>query len=133
MYTWGSPIREVDGKPWDRCAGSGFGNFLWRGSMPVSIVAEVSLVLERKLAERCQTSGVRASFADSWRLASSIFHVVSGLPQLLQNRAAESFCAAPQEAQVTPACWFAPQVEQNADPAVLAAPQVPQRPGSGGT
>jgi hypothetical protein len=51
----------------------------------------------------------------------------------LQKRAAVSLCFAPQERQVSAARMFAPQVEQKSEPALLAAPQVPQRPGSGGT
>lgn len=57
----------------------------------------------------------------------------TGLPQRLQKRAVASFCTAPQEEQVRPTRMFAPQVEQKSEPALLAAPQVPQRPGMGGT
>ena len=37
------------------------------------------------------------------------------------------------DAQVKPTRMFAPQMEQNAEPALVAVPQVPQRPGNGGT
>ena len=56
-----------------------------------------------------------------------------GLPQRLQKRAEGSRCSEPQDEQVMPTFMFAPQVEQKAEPAELAAPQLPQRPGMGGT
>ena len=55
------------------------------------------------------------------------------LPQRLQNRAAGSFCSAPQEPQLRLTRRFAPQPEQKSEPPMLAAPQLPQRPGRGGT
>lgn len=62
------------------------------------------------------------------------FHSVdaSGLPQELQKRPFGSFCTAPQDAHDAVRV-LAPHEEQNAEPAVLAAPHVPQRPGIGGT
>ncbi len=60
--------------------------------------------------------------------------LVSGLPQRLQKRAEGSFCCAPQEAQEACAARrLAPQPEQKAEPEVTTEPQVPQRPGIGGT
>ena len=56
-----------------------------------------------------------------------------GLPQRLEKRAEASFCSAPQDEQDKPTRIFAPQVEQKPEPALLAAPHVPQRPGIGGT
>lgn len=57
----------------------------------------------------------------------------SELPQRLQNRAEMSFCATPHDGQFRPTFRFAPHEEQKSEPATFAAPQVPQRPGSGGT
>jgi hypothetical protein len=50
----------------------------------------------------------------------------------LQNRDDGSFGAEPQAGQVA-ILKFAPQAEQKLASAVLAAPQLPQRPGKGGT
>jgi hypothetical protein len=58
---------------------------------------------------------------------------VSGLPQRLQKRAEESFCFAPQEEHASETRMFAPQPEQKSESDVTTAPQVPQRPGIGGT
>ena len=44
-----------------------------------------------------------------------------------------SLCVAPHEGQVRPTFKLAPHEEQKSEPATLAAPQVPQRPGNGGT
>lgn len=57
----------------------------------------------------------------------------SDVPQRLQKRAELSFCAWPQEGQLRPTRRFAPQEEQKSEPTELAEPQVPQRPGNGGT
>jgi hypothetical protein len=56
----------------------------------------------------------------------------SGLPHELQKRPFGSFCTAPQDAHDA-VRMLAPHEEQNAEPAVFAEPQVPQRPGIGGT
>jgi hypothetical protein len=44
-----------------------------------------------------------------------------------------SFWATPQDGQLRPTRRFAPQEEQKSEPTLFAAPQVPQRPGKGGT
>jgi hypothetical protein len=62
-----------------------------------------------------------------------VFYPLSDVPQRLQKRAELSFCATPHEGQLRPTRRFAPHEEQKSEPALLAAPQVPQRPGSGGT
>jgi len=59
--------------------------------------------------------------------------VLRGFPHLLQNLAELSFCAAPHDEQVLPIMRFAPHDEQKSEPALFAAPHVPQRPGKGGT
>jgi len=59
--------------------------------------------------------------------------LAKGFPQRLQKRAELSFCTVPQDAHVSPTRRLAPQAEQNAEPVEFAAPQVPQRPGNGGT
>src|SRR6267142_3022460 len=56
-----------------------------------------------------------------------------GFPQRLQKRAEVSFCVAPHDAHLRATLRLAPQDEQNSEPAVFAEPQLPQRPGSGGT
>jgi hypothetical protein len=59
--------------------------------------------------------------------------VANAFPHALQNRALGSFCTAPHDAHERPARRFDPHPEQKVEPAVAAAPQVPQRPGIGGT
>jgi hypothetical protein len=59
--------------------------------------------------------------------------VANAFPQASQNLAFGSFCTAPHDAHDNPARRFAPHAEQNVEPALAAAPQVPQRPGIGGT
>src|SRR5205807_6968487 len=59
--------------------------------------------------------------------------VVKAFPQALQNRALGSFWTAPQAAHDKPARRLAPHAAQKVEPALAAAPQVPQRPGIGGT
>jgi hypothetical protein len=44
-----------------------------------------------------------------------------------------SFWAKPHFGHIRPTFKFAPHDEQKSEPATFAAPQVPQRPGSGGT
>jgi hypothetical protein len=44
-----------------------------------------------------------------------------------------SFWETPQDGQLRPTRKLAPHAEQKSEPATFAAPQVPQRPGSGGT
>lgn len=60
-------------------------------------------------------------------------HDVNGFPQRLQNLALGSRCAAPHDEQVLPIVRFAPHEEQKPEPAMFAEPQVPHRPGKGGT
>ena len=64
---------------------------------------------------------------------AKVSYVVKGFPHELQKRAAGSFCTAPHDPHDNPARRFAPHAEQNVDEGLLAAPQVPQRPGKGGT
>src|SRR5687768_8255046 len=65
--------------------------------------------------------------------AGKFAYPARGVPQRLQKRAEMSFCAAPQDGQPRPTFRLAPHDEQKSDPATFAAPQVPHRPGNGGT